>query len=98
MQVFKVICIDADNKPKKISPYEWLVAGQVYTVVEVARMSLQQNRYGYRLKEVQLSEQSFPYEYYVSDRFIALEQLEAVLQESEKIAKPNLEEADLELI
>ena len=75
MQTFKVICIDSDNKPKRISPYEWLITGQVYTVVEVARMSLQQDRFGYRLKEVQLSEQSFPYEYYSADRFIAIEHL-----------------------
>jgi len=91
MQVFKVIFIDADNKPKRISPYEWITAGTVYTVVEVARMSLQQNRYGYRLKEVQLSEQSFPYEYYSADRFAPYVTLEAIEAE-------HFQEADLELI
>jgi hypothetical protein len=54
-------------------------------------MSLQQNRYGYRLKEVQLSEQSFPFEYYSADRFIAIEHLE-------QIAEEQAQEADLELI
>ena len=98
MQVFKVICIDADNKPKRISPYEWLEEGKVYTVVEVARMSLQQNRFGYRLKEVQLSEQSFPFEYYSADRFIAIEHLVEKLKESEEISEPESQEADLELI
>jgi hypothetical protein len=87
----QVICIDASNKPKRISPYEWLEEGKVYTVVEVARMSLQQNRFGYRLKEVQLSEQSFPFEYYSADRFIAIEHLEQVTEE-------HAQEADLELI
>jgi hypothetical protein len=87
----QVICIDAANKPKRISPYEWLEEGKVYTVVEVARMSLQQNRFGYRLKEVQLSEQSFPFEYYSADRFIAIEHLE-------QIAEEHAQEADLELI
>ena len=94
----KVICIDASNKPKRISPYEWLTEGTVYTVVEVARMSLQQNRFGYRLKEVQLSEQSFPYEYYSAERFIAVEQLVELLQEAEKIAEPELQEPDLDLV
>ena len=61
-------------------------------------MSLQQNRYGYRLKEVQLSEQSFPYEYYSADRFIALQHLIDVLENSEKVSEPESEEADLELI
>jgi predicted alpha/beta-fold hydrolase len=91
MQTFKVICIDSDNRPKRISPYEWLVTGQVYTVVEVARMSLQQNRFGYRLKEVQLSDQSFPYEYYSADRFAPYVTLEAIEAE-------HFQEADLETV
>lgn len=93
----QVICINSSNKPKRISPYEWIEEGKVYTVTEVARMSLQQNIFGYRLKEVQLSEQSFPYEYYNAERFIAVEHLEEVFKESEKITKPELQEADLEL-
>lgn len=91
MPAFKVICIDAANKPKRISPYEWLTEGKVYTVTEVTRMSLQQNIFGYRLKEVQLSEQSFPYEYYNAERFIAIEHLEQVLEEK-------AQEAELDLI
>lgn len=87
----QVICIDASNKPSRISAYEWLSEGKVYTVVEVARMSLQQNRFGYRLKEVQLSEQSFPYEYYSAERFIAIEHLEQIAQEQ-------AQEADLETV
>ena len=87
----RVICVNAKNKPKRISPYEWLTEGKVYTVVEVARTSLQQNRFGYRLKEVQLSEQSFPYEYYSAERFIAIEHLE-------KVAEEQAQEADLETV
>ena len=87
----QVICIDAGNKPKRISPYEWLTEGKVYTVVEVARMSLQQNRFGYRLKEVQLSDQSFPYEYYSADRFAPYVSLEAIEAE-------HFQEADLETV
>ena len=87
----QVICIDASNKPKRISPYEWLTEGTVYTVVEVARMSLQQNRFGYRLKEVQLSDQSFPYEYYSADRFAPYVTLEAIEAE-------HFQEADLETV
>ena len=94
----KVICIDASDKPSRISPFEWIKEGEVYTVVEVARMSLQQNKYGYRLNEVQLSEQSFPYEYYDAERFIALEHLEEAFKQSEKIAEPELQEADLGLV
>jgi hypothetical protein len=92
--MFKVICIDSSNKPKKISPYEWINEGTVYTVVEIAKMGLQAGRFGYKLKEVQLSEQSFPYEYYNAERFLPVEFLVKALKE-EKVEEIS---ADLELI
>lgn len=90
----QVICIDNSNRPKRISPAEWINEGQVYTVVEIAKMNLQNNKLGYRLKEVQLSEQSFPYEYYNAERFLPIEALVQVAEElkSEKVP------ADLELV
>lgn len=90
----QVICIDDSNRPKRISPLEWITEGKVYTVVEIAKMNLQNNKLGYRLKEVQLSEQSFPYEYYNAERFIQVETLIQVAEEqiSEEIP------ADLELV
>ena len=59
----KVICIDASNKPAKISSDEWIQEGVVYTVVEVINMGLQPGKLGVRLKEVSLTQKSFPYEY-----------------------------------
>jgi hypothetical protein len=87
----QVICINSSDKPKRISPYEWITEGEIYTVTEVARMSLQQNRFGYRLKEIQLSDQSFPYEYYSADRFAPYVSLEAIEAE-------HFQEADLEQV
>ena len=87
----QVICINSSDKPKRISPYEWITEGEIYTVTEVARMSLQQNRFGYRLKEIQLSDQSFPYEYYSADRFAPYVSLEAIEAE-------HFQEADLETV
>jgi hypothetical protein len=86
----QVICIDDSNRPKRISPLEWITEGKVYTVVEIAKMNLQNNKLGYRLKEVQLSEQSFPYEYYNAERFIQIETLIQVAEEQIS--------ADLELV
>jgi hypothetical protein len=90
----QVICIDSSDKPKRISPYEWITEGTVYTVVEIAKMGLQAGRFGYKLKEVQLSEQSFPYEYYNAERFLPVEFLAKALKE-EKVEEIS---ADLELI
>lgn len=84
----KVICIDAGKKPLKISADEWIQEGVVYTVVEVINMGLQPGKLGVRLKEITLSEKSFPYEYYDSRRFIPIEGLFA---EAEKIKEKELE-------
>jgi hypothetical protein len=90
----QVICINDENRPKKISPYEWIEEGKTYTVVEVSKMGLQAGKFGYKLKEVQLSEQSFPYEYYNADRFVLVEPLKQALKE-ERVEEIS---ADLELV
>ena len=90
----QVICINQDNKPKRVSPYEWIEEGKIYTVIEVTKMGLQAGRFGYKLKEVQLSEQSFPYEFYDANRFVPIIPLKSALKE-EKVEEIS---ADLELV
>ena len=80
----KVICIDSSNKPSKISSDEWIQEGVTYTVVEVVNMGLQQGKLGVRLKEVTLTQKSFPYEYYDATRFIPIDGLVAHSKEEEK--------------
>jgi hypothetical protein len=84
----QVICINDENKPKRISPYEWIEEGKTYTVVEVSKMGLQAGKFGYKLKEVQLSE------YYNADRFVPVEPLKQALKE-ERVEEIS---ADLELV
>jgi hypothetical protein len=88
----KVICIDASNKPAKISSSEWIQEGMVYTVVETITMGLQPGKIGLRLKEVNLTEKSFPYEYYDAIRFIPIEGLVT------EVEKEELKEVELDLI
>lgn len=90
----QVICINADNKPKRVSPYEWIEEGKMYTVIEVSKMGLQAGRFGYKLKEIQLSDQSFPYEFYDADRFVPVVPLKLALKE-EKVEELV---ADLDLV
>ena len=87
----RVICIDADNKPKNVPQAEWLVEGQTYTVIKAVRMNLQNNKIGYSLKEVQLSEGSFPYEYYNAERFISIDHLTSLMFKQEMEDKQELE-------
>lgn len=87
MGTFKVVCVNSDNKPKQVSSLEWIIAGKEYTVIGKKAMNLQSGKIGYLLKEVQLSELSFPYELYDSERFIS----------AEEYAKQNVNAEELEL-
>lgn len=65
----KVLCINDADKPAKISEENWIKKGKIYTVTEVKKMGLQKGQLGYKLAEVNIPENSFPYEYYSSSRF-----------------------------
>lgn len=90
----KMVCIDSSNKPAKVPVEQWIKEGEVYTAIKIVKMGLQDNKYGLLLKEVQMSADCFPYEYYDADRFIPLDM--RVYEAEEK--KEEVLEADLELI
>jgi len=88
----KAICIDSSNKPAKVPIEQWITEGEAYTIIKIIKMGLQDGKFGVLLKEVQMSADCFPYEYYDADRFIPLDS--RVLNMEEETVK----EADLELI
>ena len=88
----KAICIDSSKKPAKIPIEQWIKEGETYTIIKIVKMGLQDGRYGVLLKEIQMSADCFPYEYYDADRFLPLDT--RVLNLEEEVVK----EADLELI
>lgn len=90
----KMVCIDSSNKPAKVPVEQWIKEGEVYTAIKIVKMGLQDKKYGLLLKEVQMSADCFPYEYYDADRFIPLDI--RVYEAEEK--KEEVLEADLELI
>lgn len=77
----KIICIDSSKKPNKIVAEEWIQEGVVYTMVSSVNMGLQPGRIGLKLKEVELTKKSFPYEYYDANRFLPIEGLFAEAEE-----------------
>jgi len=79
----KVTCVNNSNKPSRIPFNEWLIEGKEYTVTDIRKMGLTPNTIGYLLKEVQLSEKSFPYELYNSNRFQLV--TEVVLENTEQL-------------
>ena len=86
--MFKVICVNDQNKPSKIPLSEWIVQGNVYTVRKIVPLALG-NQLGFELEEVSLSPESFPYEYYSASRFKPTE-------DEKEIAK--YEESDLSVV
>jgi hypothetical protein len=87
----KVLCLNDADKPAKISEENWIKKGKVYTVIEVKKMGLQQGQLGYKLAEVSIPENSFPYEYYSSKRFGFL------VEQVDENPEVSTEEADLEV-
>ena len=81
MKEMRVLCINDADKPVKIPNSEWIKKGTIYTVTNTAPMGLQPDKIGYKLKEVQLSMSSFPYEYYSAERFVVV--TDEVLEEHE---------------
>tara|TARA_R110002126_G_scaffold79669_8_gene197699 strand:- start:2162 stop:2458 length:297 start_codon:yes stop_codon:yes gene_type:complete len=65
---FKVICIDAKNRPKQIPAHLWIEKDEAYTVIDAARLPLAGNKIGLKLEELDIS-QCFPYEWFMSERF-----------------------------
>lgn len=65
----KVICTNSEGKPDNILFDEWIQEGKVYTVTSIDRMGLQFGKLGFKLEEVTLTDNSFPYEYYDAERF-----------------------------
>ena len=88
----KAICIDSSNKPAKVPVEQWIKQGETYTIIKIVKMGLQDNKYGVLLKEVQMSADCFPYEYYDADRFIPLD------ERVHKMEEEAVKEADFELI
>tara|TARA_R100001460_G_scaffold82443_1_gene123409 strand:- start:285 stop:593 length:309 start_codon:yes stop_codon:yes gene_type:complete len=68
----KAICIDSSNKPDRISKYEWIEEGVVYTITKVVELGTQSNKLGIALQEVELTSASAPYKYYSLERFLII--------------------------
>jgi hypothetical protein len=72
----RVICTNSKEKPDNISFEEWIQEGAVYTVTSIDKMGLQFGKIGFKLQEIELTDISFPYEYYDAERFRPLETIE----------------------
>jgi len=75
----RVLCINDKKKPEQIPQSQWIEEGVIYTVTKAIHLPLQPGIAGFLLKEVSLSQDCFPYEFYSSNRFgIILDNVEEV--------------------
>lgn len=99
----KVICINSEGKPENIALNEWIQEGEIYTVYQIDRMGLQHGKIGYKLEEIELTDESFPYEYYDAERFrpiepmIILETVKQMFETLTELEETNFEEEDADL-
>ena len=81
----RVICVDDSRKPKNIPPEKWIKKGAIYTVIASSSMNIQRNKIGLKLKEIELDQSCFPYEYFDADRFKLLEFENKSVEEQEEV-------------
>jgi hypothetical protein len=83
----QVTCINDLNRPKQIPESKWVKKGEVYTVLYASTMSIQVNKLGFKLKEIELDESCFPYEYFDAERFAVVEANKAKVASEELVAE-----------
>lgn len=66
--MFKVICINDAERPNEIPASKWIKKGEIYTVLEVAKMRVQGGILGFKLYERNIDD-CFPYQYFTATRF-----------------------------
>jgi len=89
---FEVTCIDAKNKPNDIPTSKWVVEGQKYTVIKVAKLLIQGGMVGFKLEGLDI-DAYFPYQFFAANRFmIPLDNAWNIEEMLQKILKEAKEE------
>lgn len=65
---FRVQCLNAKDKPNDIPTSKWVVEGEFYTVVKIAKLLIQGGMVGFKLEELNI-DAYFPYQYFAATRF-----------------------------
>jgi hypothetical protein len=87
---FKAVCINDKNRPDGIPTSKWITKGEIYTVIEVSVMRIQNDMVGFKLEEKNIDD-CIPYQYFDAARFLPLDfhtrlwaelELERILQDA----------------
>jgi hypothetical protein len=69
MSQIKLLCIDDTNKPEDIPFTHWVEEDKLYTLKDVARLTMQGNTLGVQIEEINLISLCLQYEYFSLTRF-----------------------------
>lgn len=68
MTSFKVVCIDSTNRPNEIPVNLWVEKDEVYEVIQMDYLNIQNRILGVKLAEKNI-DNCFPYQYFALTRF-----------------------------
>jgi len=68
MTNIEVICIDDSHRPEGIPADRWVKAGEKYHIVEIAKMTDQEEKYGCKLAEINIDD-LIPHDFFRLKRF-----------------------------
>ena len=94
MTHFDVICVNDSNRPDGIPTSKWVKKGEIYTVILVGRMLMQNGCMGFKLKQLNIDD-CFPYQFFSAERFRMLQDADMW---TESILNKIAEEAEDELV
>jgi len=66
--MFRVVAVDVSGKPNDIPLNKWIVKDDVYTVIQMDHLNIQNRLLGFKLKEINIDD-CFPYQYFSANRF-----------------------------
>jgi len=93
MDSFRVVCVNDSAKPNDFVG-SWIQKDKIYTVVDAKNLARQRMTLGYKLSEVNISEDS-PYQYFLSNRFRPLSEEDELMEKALEDLMKEVEEIDL---
>lgn len=93
METFRVVCVNDRFKPDGFVG-DWIKKGEVYTVVDAKHLAKQRMSIGYKLAELNISEDSM-YKFFLANRFRPYSDDDL---EAEEAVKELLEETILDYV
>lgn len=81
--MFRVICVNSSNKPNDIPNTHWIKKDEVYTVIQMDYLNVQNRVLGFKLEEINI-DNYFPYQYFLSSRFRPFTEDDANAEEAVK--------------